>query len=465
MDHIFTLTTCISKYINQGKRVYSCFIDYRKAFDTVCREALLYKLDKLGINGKFFECIRHMYSHSKAKIKLLGKLSKAMDVNVGTEQGHPMSPELFKIFLLDLSHELNDEKTNIEVPELNGKNLSHLLWADDLVLLALDRPSLQTLINIVHSFCCRWGLQVNISKTAVLVFNKAGRHIQDSFGYKYGDIDVPSETQYCYLGITLTLSGSLTKTMDELRKKGLRAYFALKSLVDVNELSVNAITKLFDALILPVTSYGCPVWIYRTMFIKEIISERCDTQPTESVKRMATDPIEKLHLKFLKWTIGLHKKSSNLFCWGDTGRPPLVQKISKQALDYFARLRNMSHTNIDCLARHAFDEQKILNLPWFDSMSTLLNLHQLQVGANSNMPIQESTAIKEALLNKFKSTWKHAVADSSKLEFYAQVKGNVALESYLDIKNREVRRSVAQLRSSSHRLNIETARYRVAQKS
>ena len=75
------------------------------------------------------------------------------------------------------------------------------------------------------------------------------------------------------------------------------------------------------------------------------------------------------------------------------------------------------------------------------------------------MPIQESTAIKEALLNKFKSTWKHAVADSSKLEFYAQVKGNVALESYLDIKNREVRRSVAQLRSSSHRLNIETARY------
>ena len=56
-----------------------------------------------------------MYSNSKAKIKLLGKLSEALEVNVGTEQGHPMSPELFKIFFLDLSDELNNT-TKADVP-------------------------------------------------------------------------------------------------------------------------------------------------------------------------------------------------------------------------------------------------------------------------------------------------------------------------------------------------------------
>ena len=271
--------------------------------------ALLFKLSQLNIKGKFFDCIHHMYSHSRAKIKMMGK------VQVGTEQGHPMSPELFKIFLLDLSKELNDAiGHSTQTPELNNTSLSHLLWADDLVLLALDRTSLQHLINFVHHFCNRWGLEVNIGKTAILVFNKSGRLLKESLiGLKYGDLDIPTDKTYCYLGITVTLSGSLAKTMDMLRMKGLRALFALKSLMDINELKTIPILKLFDALLLPVESYGSPVWMHRTMFVKEILSNRWQTNPKECLKRMARDPIERLHLKFPKWSLGLHKKASNVF--------------------------------------------------------------------------------------------------------------------------------------------------------
>jgi hypothetical protein len=54
--------------------VYACFIDYQKAFDTVCREALMLKLSRLGVKGKFFNCVSHMYKHSSAKVKLLNKV-------------------------------------------------------------------------------------------------------------------------------------------------------------------------------------------------------------------------------------------------------------------------------------------------------------------------------------------------------------------------------------------------------
>ena len=54
VDHIFTLDTCISKYIKQGKRLFSCFLDFKRAFDSVQREALLFKLSQLNIKGKFF---------------------------------------------------------------------------------------------------------------------------------------------------------------------------------------------------------------------------------------------------------------------------------------------------------------------------------------------------------------------------------------------------------------------------
>ncbi len=103
-DHTLALNTIIEKQVKHlKKRLFACFVDYKKAFDTVCRKALLYKLSNMGIAGNFFSCLSHMYSNSTTRIKLIKKLSSAIDVTIGTEQGHPMSPELFKIYIHDLS--------------------------------------------------------------------------------------------------------------------------------------------------------------------------------------------------------------------------------------------------------------------------------------------------------------------------------------------------------------------------
>ena len=84
------------KYVSvQKKRIYSCFVDYAKAFDTVCREALLYKLWKLQIQGKFFDCLEDMYTNSTAKIKLLNKLScyqRRLMCFMGPNRGTPCPP-------------------------------------------------------------------------------------------------------------------------------------------------------------------------------------------------------------------------------------------------------------------------------------------------------------------------------------------------------------------------------------
>ena len=44
-DHVLTLRTLIDKYVNCHKtKIYACFVDFRKAFDSVWHEGLLYKL-------------------------------------------------------------------------------------------------------------------------------------------------------------------------------------------------------------------------------------------------------------------------------------------------------------------------------------------------------------------------------------------------------------------------------------
>ena len=452
-DHIFTLRTCIEKYTKKKKRLYACFVDYRKAFDTVCREALLYKLCKLGVKGNFFTCIQYMYENSSAKLKLLNKISEAIDILIGTEQGHPMSPELFKIYLVDLSKHLNDT-FGLEVPTLNEITVSHLLWADDLVLVALDTHSLQVLIDRVHYFCEEWGLSVNISKTAIMVFNRSGRQLQESHGFQYGSTHIPSARTYCYLGIVFNLNGSSTTATDELRKKGLKAYFALKSLIQLDALSVRSVFKLFDALILPVVAYGCQTWLHETNFVKAVTK---DNDGKAVLQKLATDPLEKLHLRFLKWTLQVHKKSSNIACYGDSGRYPLVIKLAKQVVSYYNRLDNFDAAGVQSLARHAFVEQRTNNYSWHNNINKIMQIagHSCQDG------LACPTRIRSNLESHFNTLWDNQRKGSSKLTYYNQVKksSSIIYEDFLDLADSRDRQCLMRLRSSSHRLNCETARY------
>ena len=93
-DHIFTMQTIASKYKKLKKCVYAVFVDFKKAFDSVCRQALSLKLAKSGITGNFYNVLRNMYSNSNAYIKLFGHISNKFKIKKGTEQGHPLSPRL-----------------------------------------------------------------------------------------------------------------------------------------------------------------------------------------------------------------------------------------------------------------------------------------------------------------------------------------------------------------------------------
>ena len=54
MDHMFIMTTLIDKYVKKLKSPLNvCFVDFRKAYDSVWRQALLYKLSRMNINGLF----------------------------------------------------------------------------------------------------------------------------------------------------------------------------------------------------------------------------------------------------------------------------------------------------------------------------------------------------------------------------------------------------------------------------
>ena len=70
IDHIFSLCTILRYRKSMGLETFLAFIDYQKAFDSVDRHLLLYKLSKIGVVGKFYNAIQAMYSSPKSRIIL-----------------------------------------------------------------------------------------------------------------------------------------------------------------------------------------------------------------------------------------------------------------------------------------------------------------------------------------------------------------------------------------------------------
>ena len=209
---------------------------------------------------------------------------------------------------------------------------------------------------------------------------------------------------------------------------------------------------MFETLIIPVISYGCQVWIHNTQLFKLISAGQLLAKGKDSLKKIATDAVERLHLKLIKWTLRLNRRAANLPCWGDSGRFPIVIKLLKQSFNYYQRLEQLNVTNSPHLVRHAFAEQRNLKLPWYSAWERYISNLKLD-------GVPSATSITASSKHMFEDLWLSAVTTSSKLQFYTTVKKHIGFEPYLSVPILKHRQAVAKLRSSNHKFNRETGRY------
>ena len=72
-------------------------IDAEKAFDKIQHPCMIKILQKMGIEGTYFNIIKAIYDKPTAYISLSGEKLKAFPLRSGTRQGCPLSPLLFSI--------------------------------------------------------------------------------------------------------------------------------------------------------------------------------------------------------------------------------------------------------------------------------------------------------------------------------------------------------------------------------
>ena len=197
MDHIFTLRAIIEDARYRLKKVYCCFVDFCKAFDSVPRMALFQRCRMIG-TSKTLTIIMRLYKTMVCRFKTPEGFSVPIHSTIRVKQGCPLSPTLFGLYIDELEDFLLKSSLPGDGCYLYQVLISILLFADDIVLLASSPDGLQRLLDRLALFCDQRQLVVNLGKTRIMVFNcLKTSHLHFTFWGQ--EIEITSS--YLYLGV------------------------------------------------------------------------------------------------------------------------------------------------------------------------------------------------------------------------------------------------------------------------
>jgi len=105
------------------------WINFRKAFDSVPHDWLLFCLKSLGIHQNICSFIAVSMQYWSTELTVLNENYGKVDIKRGIFQGDSLSPLLFTIALTPLSHLLQQSGKDYQIsPDL----FNHLLYIDDI---------------------------------------------------------------------------------------------------------------------------------------------------------------------------------------------------------------------------------------------------------------------------------------------------------------------------------------------
>ena len=441
IDNLFVLQSMVQKYIGKPRgRFYVLYVDFHKAFDSIDHEVLFKVLSKRGIGGKVLRILRSMYSNLKACLRVGNKITEAFTCNIVTRQGDITSPIIFNLFIQNLSTFLSENYPGVFISNVISP-IQCILYADNIAHCADTVRNLQIQINKLSEFCNEFKLSINMSKTEVIVFRNGGPLRTNEKWYFNGNL-IKITNMYKYMGLLFTPKLAWTSAKYKLVAQARKAIYSIKSYQHAfGFFPCNEYFKIFDAVIVPILTFGAEIW------------------GTEY-----TSIIENLHFKYCREFLGVNQSTNSSVVLAECGRLPLCVFYKLKVIKYWIKLLHMVNTRYpkQCyLMLKGYDEIGRTN--WVMKVRELLQSYGFGV-----VWLSQELGDHELFCKIFKQRisdcslqfMQESINSSSRCDLYKNIHSLLDPERYLFVDmSPHLRRYVARFRCWSHKLNIALGRH------
>ena len=259
-DHIFVLRNIAEKAWDRDKNLYLAFLDLKSAFDVVPRKEIWNALIAKGVPGDLLAAIQSAYQGAMAVVRMNGMESEPFPIARGVRQGDSLSPLLF-INVMDEIHKICKRRTawtTIGKWNLRTVLIQSLLYADDIVLIADTKTKLQQALVEWEEELLRKGMQINTSKSKVLVMTREER--EDVQLICNGET-LEVVTEYTYLGTVISSSGKIDAEISSRICKANQVYYqTTNSIIGHREVDKKTKMHVYKSVYLPTLTYGGESW-------------------------------------------------------------------------------------------------------------------------------------------------------------------------------------------------------------
>lgn len=251
VDHIQVVDQVIEKYLEFNKPLYIAFVDYKKAFDSISHESIWESLKAVNINEKYINILSNIYNNSTSRVKL-DRVGKTINIKRGVRQGDPISPKLFIAVLQHVIEKLPWSNRGINI---NGNILSHLRFADDIILFSETPQQLNKMVNDLNQASTKVGLEMNLQKTKIMTNGSVTPIMINNTPLEFVE-------KYIYLGKQISFSKE--RNMDEINRRVAITWnkFWYHKEIFKSQLSLPTKKIVMDTTILPCLTYGCQTWTF-----------------------------------------------------------------------------------------------------------------------------------------------------------------------------------------------------------
>jgi hypothetical protein len=214
--------------------VHQLFIDFKKAYDSVRREALYNIFIEFGIPMKLVRLIKMCLSETYSRVQVGKHLSDTFAVKHGLRQGDALSPLLFNF---SLEYAIRRVQENHEGLKLNGKH-QFLVYADDVNILGGSVHSIKKNAEALVVSSKETGLEIYAEKNKYMVMSRNQNAGQNN-NINVFNISFERVEEVKYLGTTQTNRNSTHEETESRLKPGNACYHSVQNLLPSRFLSKN----------------------------------------------------------------------------------------------------------------------------------------------------------------------------------------------------------------------------------